>query len=436
MSGDEPVSTSSVTVPVPTRARVSYLDGLRGVAALVVLCDHLALVFSPALVLGHSVPHQPAIQYWFATTPIVDLLVSGNFAVCVFYCLSAMALASKPMRMSSGHVQRVTVLSAALRRPPRLAIPTVTANLAACAVLAWLTGPARPFLTLASPHVSWLGTWVSGHSPNFMAAAHDGLLGVFTAPTTPVDLPLWTMHSELQGSFLVFLVLLAPWRWLRLVAYPLLGVLFWEQYLFAFILGLVICEVRTLLLGHAVSPLVRWSGYLLASAAGSYGLLLGSIPSTTPEPPASYYALVPFLVSSDAVLVGHVIGAACLLVAVVTLPPLHALLSSSVARFLGRISFGFYLLHFPVLMSVGIATSLWCQGLLGYIPFHPLVQFQAAAVAVVVTFAGTLSIALVFTRVVDEPLVYRLSKLVAKGRARLGSLDGYVQPTSPSACAS
>jgi hypothetical protein len=110
MSGDISVSTSVSTVPALTRARVTYLDGLRGVAALVVLSGHLALVFSPALVLGYSVPHQPAIQYWFATTPIVDLLVSGDVVVVGHVigaaCLLVAVVTLPPLRTRMAAAER------------------------------------------------------------------------------------------------------------------------------------------------------------------------------------------------------------------------------------------------------------------------------------------------------------------------------------------
>lgn len=418
VSTPAPVSVADATPKHASSRRVAYLDGLRGVAALTVLGNHLAIVFFPGAGFGYSMPGQPAIQYWFATTPFVDLILSGNFAVCVFYCLSAMALASKPMRTSDIDARSGTVLSGVLRRAPRLAIPSMVANLLACIALAFYAGPGASLLAVGSPRTAWFGQWAAT-PPNFLQAAHDGLVGVFTLGSTGFDVPLWTMHSELQGSLLVFLVLLAPWRALRLVLYPVLAVLLWQQYLLAFVLGLVVCEGWTALRGRSVPRLLRWLSYALVAPLGVYGLLLGSIPTTTLAPMPFYRALIPqaWLPDAQFVQVGHILGAALVLVAVVTLPVLRWLLGSRVGHFLGRISFGFYLLHFPVLMTVGIASSMWLQGLLGYLPFHPVSAIHAAFGAAVITFGMSLFVAWLFTILVDDPTVALLGRLVAMGRA-------------------
>lgn len=421
MSLIAPVAVSAPPSAPPKTApsrRVAYLDGLRGIAALTVLGNHLAIVFFPGAGFGLSMPGRPAIEYWFANTPFADLLINGNFAVCVFYCLSAMALASKPMRTASAKARGETILSGAIRRAPRLALPALAANLLACAAIALYAGPSKPLLTLASPRTGWFGQWAAT-PPDFALAAHDGLIGVFTAGSTAFDVPLWTMHSELQGSFLVFAVLLIPWRFLRLAFYPVLAALLWREYLLAFVLGLVVCEVWTALRGRSIHPALRWLGYLLAAPLGIYGLLLGSIPTSTLAPLPFYRALIPqaWLPDAQFVQVGHIIGAAFVLVAVVTLPPLHWALGSRVGHFLGRISFGFYLLHFPVLMTVGIAASMWLQGLMGTLPFHPLVVTQANLAASAITFGAALFAAWLFTVLVDEPVVAILGRIVATGRA-------------------
>src|SRR5690606_29260208 len=74
--------------------RISYLDGLRGVAALAVVVAHFLFGFYPALEPGTplEVHTQSGLDMWLASNPF-HLLYPGHFAVCLFFVLSGFVLA-------------------------------------------------------------------------------------------------------------------------------------------------------------------------------------------------------------------------------------------------------------------------------------------------------------------------------------------------------
>src|ERR1700752_3428309 len=98
--------------------RLECLDGVRGVAALVVVVFHYLSAFVPALT-----PDQTPDPYWLADTPLA-ILFNGPFAVVVFFVLSGFVISK------SAH-KRFPLLPAVALRYLRLTVPMLASVLAA-----------------------------------------------------------------------------------------------------------------------------------------------------------------------------------------------------------------------------------------------------------------------------------------------------------------
>ena len=110
----------SVVAPA-TRQRLVGFDGLRGLAALYVVVNHVFLrTFS-----GYPMDHAPFWAGWF---------VYGRFAVVVFIVLSGFSLALSPAR----HGWRLDGISAYAHRRARRILPAYWAALAFSLAVAWL----------------------------------------------------------------------------------------------------------------------------------------------------------------------------------------------------------------------------------------------------------------------------------------------------------
>ena len=105
----------------PRRQRLSGLDGLRGLAALFVVINHVFLRAFP----GYPVDHAPFWAAW---------LIYGRFAVVVFIVLSGFSLALSPAR----HGWRLDSISEFARRRARRILPAYWAALAFSLAVAWL----------------------------------------------------------------------------------------------------------------------------------------------------------------------------------------------------------------------------------------------------------------------------------------------------------
>lgn len=168
---------SAVAHPAPDgqrRRRLAGLDGIRGLAALYVVVNH---VFQRAFP-GYPVDHAPFWAGWF---------IYGRFAVVVFIVLSGFSLALSPAR----HGWRLDGISAFARRRARRILPAYWAALAFSLAVAWLIA-AQP-----------------GHGvPDAQSVLVNGLLvqNIVLAPSP--NAAFWTMAVEAQLYLLLPLLLL------------------------------------------------------------------------------------------------------------------------------------------------------------------------------------------------------------------------------------
>jgi peptidoglycan/LPS O-acetylase OafA/YrhL len=133
--------------------RLAGLDGIRGLAALYVVVDHVFLRTFP----GYPVDHAPLWAAW---------LIYGRFAVVVFIVLSGFSLALSPARRG----WRLDSRAAFARRRARRILPPYWAALAFSLAVAWLVipqpGHGVPDATSVVVNGLLVQNIVAAHSPN------------------------------------------------------------------------------------------------------------------------------------------------------------------------------------------------------------------------------------------------------------------------------
>jgi len=202
--------------------------------------------------------------------------------------------------------------------------------------------------------------------------------------------PLWTMETEICGSFLVFMVCLIVQRQLfsrRLIVDLLIFIVFYKLGSFAmmaFILGMACADVYKHLNNHL-------STELIAIASLTCGLAVYS----------ENTALMTWLQDSGIIFLLpnlHFVAAVGIFVGIVFLPVLHPTLSWRPLLWLGRISFSLYAIHwiFVVILHPRILAA--CHQQLTY--------------AWSVEITASIAAAWMLTKYVDEPCI-KLSGVIA-----------------------
>lgn len=324
------------------------LELLRGVAAIVVLLWHTMLAFRPAAIGIFTNRPADSLQASFAF-----ILFNGQSAVYLFFVLSSFVLVKRYVK-----TRRIQdLLLGAAKRLPRLAGPVLLTVLASCALFKldlyffkqagaltgspWLAG-----FAYASPVLSPATASLSD-------AFSQGTWRTFILGDNYYDSSLWTMWFEFWGSLMVFALAppifflhdrLAPLGWCVIAIGAIMA---WQiNFIFlAFPLGLSLhlivasklhmnTWVRTCMVAVALALL----GYAGHSVGVYKPLVILEVGGSTDTLRQTYVAILASIM---------------LVYAVLTTENPPAWLSGKAAKILGDLSFPLYLVHVPVICSVG-----------------------------------------------------------------------------------
>lgn len=357
--------------------RLGSLDGLRGIAALIVVAHHYFLAFAPA-----TQPFRATRPHWVFDTPLA-LIYNGGFAVAIFFVVSGFVVAN------AGAARKTPLWVTLIIRYLRLAVPAAISVLFAWVLLNAFKGAGKALVGV-QPH-NWLYyTYLDG-TPGVLDALWNGFVGAFWIGSSLYNNPLWTMRIELVGSAIVYAVYaFAPARWRALIA-VLAG-------------GLAILIDQQNFLPFAVGALLReaWVSKRLPVRAALPALVVGAFlgaPLQRSEFRFGVEHRAFFDELGETLGLPAILAAGLIVIAVLAGPRIGAVFRTRLPTFLGRISFFLFLLHLPLIFSVG--ATLFVRA------------WPVDAVEMGLGFVGlaalAIGLAFVATTVLDEPFVRWLS---------------------------
>lgn len=423
----------------------SYLDGLRGIASVVVFICHYTEENHPSLIPSYGLNPDLSPSSWIQL-PFIRIIFSGRPMVHIFFVISGFVLSYKPVKsIHSRNLDRCFCIlsSSAFRRPIRLFGPCIVST----------------FLIMLMIQGGWLSTPLPTLTEQFWAWKN----AVFHSITWPwawdydlrpgYDVHLWTIPIEFAHSMLLFMVILVLSRVRQLVrqsAVLCLMVYFlccgkWAA--FEFIAGLFLAECHLLQVTQSKvwessetmssyappRPLLRsiaWTTLHLGVIATA--IFVGGWPNfgaeetygiryfheMTPEPFATMDPVAPQKF-------WFAIAAAFTVWSCGELRFVRRFLEGSLAQYCGRVSYALYIVHGPVLeifqgFVVGhpFLPSQGEPGGMDFLPARPvsgikaLVGGESPMQRTVAWFMGlfilapmVIWVADVFWRAVDNPVV-------------------------------
>lgn len=340
--------------------KISYLDGLRGIAAVNVMVMHFFVALAPAMVYGSEQPsHFGNLDHLFSTTPL-GLIGAGNFSVCIFFVLSGYVLTHKFFKTGDNSI----IISSAVRRYIRLFVPVFAA-----VMLSYLIASAGLYHyyieTMAvSSGSNYRGYWA--FTPDILDAVKQAAWSAFfVGGTIHYNPVLWTMTIEFYGSMLVFtMALLFGSLRNRWTFYLASAVLFINSYYLAFVIGMVFADIFNSKTQSRI-PIFKTGNKALLSVLLISGLFLGSYPISSLTDGSLYAFLNNGFLETPKVTY-HIIGAGIVMYVLLNSQSLQNIFSSRVPVFLGKISYSLYLVHFLVISSFTCALFLYLYPKLSY----------------------------------------------------------------------
>ncbi len=349
--------------------RLLQLEGLRGLAATTVVVWHFLWAFAP-WELG-TVAGWPSQG---VAGSVVTALMDGPAAVALFFVLSGFVI---PLRLFRSGQSR-TVVEAAAKRWPRLAGLTLLAVLFAYVLFRFGLFHYREAGDLTGS--DWLASYGGGepdsmHKPSLAGAVHEGLVGAFLNNSDAYDPVLWTMRHELFGSFLSMALALVTRRLsipacsAALISAAALATAV-DPWLLSFVAGtglaFVIWTRRARLSAFATSVSISVGLFL-------FGYL----------EPVGAYSFIP-VIQDDAGyrydrIVLHTLSGLLIILGLVGNERVARAFTARPLLLMGRLSFPVYVIHFPLLCSLGCGL---------FVLFRQSMSYEGSVVLVAAIYAS------------------------------------------------
>lgn len=438
----------------------AYLDGMRGLAAFIVFFCHY---FYTSFIIADGWGSNDA-NYDILKLPFLRLIYAGPPMVAIFFIVSGYALSLKPLKLARGQKWSdftITMSSFVFRRALRLFLPTFVSTFMIVILLrlgAYEVN--RDFSHDRTYHWN-----VQETAPDYKETTseqlRDWVWNMFNfvhiwgwekyGGSTYYDVHLWTIPIEFRASMMLFLTMVGLARMRTAVRMFCLAIVIafsyrsdrWEMVLFY--VGMVYAELDIIRGAHtnpatnhalqiyppasqqtlptsmpkpidyvgtgqtaaakaSSSKLGRLGWFLFATLS----LYLLSQPDVNSERTPGWIFLSSFIPEwvDDKYRYFQIIGAIMFVFCTARMPSLQRFFNSGPIQYLGKISYAIYLMHGPVMHTVGYSFEKWAWGITGTEDHWYTIGFALAAVFVIPSVVWAAD---VFWRAIDAPTV-RLAK--------------------------
>ena len=365
--------------------RFMELEGLRGLAAVVVVLTHFFYLFYPALRNGDMKLAHTRFEDNLYGSPFMFLL-GGTLAVAVFFVLSGFVLSIGYFKTHDENI----IKKLATGRYLRLMLPALASVLIAFLLISFgahqLTKNAGDIA--ASKELSL--KWRPEVAPNLFEAVKLGTLDIFIEKEKiPVNGPLWTMYIEFLGSFLVFgfLALFAKSKY-RWIVYLLLTIATFKTWFLAFVIGMMIADAYN----QGLLEKLKRKRVIIPMAI--LALFFGLFPKHSSGTVYKYFEF-PFQIKERVFFL--TISATLILLVVLLSRRLNAWLQKPKISPLGKYTFSLYLTHVFVIYTVSSAVVIGLHEAIGY--------NQSVLVAALVSIPVFWVVTVIFERYIDAPSI-------------------------------
>jgi len=394
---------------VQNKERLLYMDGLKAFAAILVFNIHfLNAFYSGIYTLDPADFHTKAgIEWWIGATPL-NLVYAGKLGARMFLGISAFLIVRNYYRSHNNMTPALFLVSTA-KRYLKLGIPILVVNL--FIVVGMRLGLYQNHLAANSIGPTEQYGVYNQFSPVITDAVKEALYGAFVIGSNKYNGPLWFIQYEFLGCMLISLILMVfGKRKVRYLCYLIFAVLFIRMDYLVMILCAFLADVITNqeqqlqrifsknilpgwthskktievknLLWFLIPPILYFATY------PSYGSNLeGSIYTFVPPKVLFYYnVIIPVFLG-----------------VLYFLKPLQTLFDKNLLKRFNRISYLFYLVHFPILCMLSSRIFLLLYDKMNY---HIL-----AGMNYVVTIVCAIIVAWILTVLIYEPILRITEKL-------------------------
>lgn len=338
-------------VSIQTKSRNTWIDGLKGIACFQVFFNHFMCSFYPAYYLsGEQIVHTNGFEKWLAYSPL-NMLLEGEMFVAIFCLVSGLFLTLKVMGLKDKSIKLSEII---VGRYFRLVLPVVPIGALVCLMtrLNFFSNEAAAQITGSE----WLGSFYN-RPLGVVETLSSVLIKTWFYGDDTLSTAFWMLPQMFIGSFLAILLGIIYWKMPKksvwIYAFVALALIPRHDYVVVFAIGAIFAWM---LKENQIDFLRRIdSKGVAATVVGVLCVLIAHIVAGYPiqlEPKGIYvYMNLGF---ND---LWRVIGGTLLVFGIWNVGIFQKFLSLPIFKNLGGLCYEFYIIHIPLLFSVG--TSIF-----------------------------------------------------------------------------
>ena len=358
--------------------KLLYLEGIRGIAAFIVLICHLSKLFDPDY--GETLFHQlksltgsHLLAHFLHA--FLNFFIDGNFCVCTFWFMSAYVISIKLFGLN-GEKYLITAFS---KRYFRLLLPCL-----ACVLIVYLLIKFNLMynirLGILLGREDFMFKELYSAPADLWHALRSVVWDTFFDfdPETTYNSAFWTMHPELYGSFLCFFLFgIFRTSSKRYYAYSIIiPVLFFiDPNFVGFLFGFLLCDID-----HTDNWLKNINGFFEKMFFSKWYYASG------------FLIMIIFVAGSDLWAIPNFIVSAIFVYTIMRSSFLQTIFQLPFFVWLGKISFSLYLLHIPIMYSLTCYLYLQLN-----LPTVPNILLSCG-----ITIIVTLFLSVLYTKYIDD----------------------------------
>ncbi|MDD3204233.1 MAG: acyltransferase [Lachnospiraceae bacterium] len=380
--------------------KLGFVEGIKALATMMVFNIHfLNAYYCGIYTLNPEHFHTAAGVEWYIGATPLNIVYAGKLGARIFLSVSAFLLARQYFIQKSVDYRGTnTILArAGFKKYFRLVIPILVVNIGVYIAMTAGCFHNDKAAALANS-VEFFGSY-NQFAPNLLEAVKEAVWDCFVTGVNRYNGPIWFIQYEFFGCLLVAAILaVAGKEKARYPVYIIASVILIRTDFLCMILSMVVADLmytkRTLIENFTRQ---KWLMRILFIV----GFFFATYPSYGDNLVGSVYALFP-----PKVLFYYNVAIPTMLFAIAHLGGIQKLLSARIFEKFNRISYCFYLVHFPLLCTV--SASFFCS-MYGKMNYHMLVLLNY-----LLTLWGAGCVAYVLTKLVDRPAQKIASHLTNK----------------------